>query len=47
MKVKLTLSIESELVKIAKENNLNISEFLENELQKRLKIKKEVRWISA
>lgn len=47
MKSKITLSVESELIKIAKESDMNISEFLENQLATHFKIKKEVRWITV
>ncbi|MCZ7405129.1 MAG: type II toxin-antitoxin system CcdA family antitoxin [Candidatus Methanoperedens sp.] len=46
MKAKITLSVESELIKMAKDSDMNISEFLENQLAAHFKIKKEVRWIT-
>lgn len=45
-KVKLTLSIEKELVDLAKQSNMNISEFVEQQLAVNFKIRKEVRWVS-
>ncbi len=46
-KVKLTLSIEKELVDLAKQSNMNISEFVEQQLAVNFKIRKEVRWVSV
>jgi post-segregation antitoxin (ccd killing protein) len=46
MKSKLTLSVETLLINMAKDSNINISEFVEKALANHFRIHKEVRWVS-
>lgn len=47
MKTKLTLSVENMLVELAKDKNMNISEFVEKALALHFRLRKEVKWVST
>ena len=46
-KKKLTLSVEDHLINTAKEKDLNISSFLEENLAEKFNLRKEIVWVSG